>query len=303
MKITVLIALLVVSIARADQPLTVAVYDFTGDVETAGYGDKVTTLVTADLTGETNLVMVERAELSKALRELAFGISGMVNSEAAAEIGQITGAKVLVAGRVIKTEGNHLVIIANIIGTETGRLFASKVEGPADSLLALTTELSRNIARTIAEHATNLVTPVVESHERWMERVLKSIKGNNRPNVSVTIMQHNGLGNHWRNSLLESEFGVVLLKAGFPVADENSDKKPDLQITGVVVAQSGLPRGGLLTGRAVVDVKVQERRTGNIIVVDRQEATVSGIGLTAELGAETKAVDGIIERILPSLAQ
>src|SRR5262249_23167758 len=96
-------------------PLTVAVYDFTDTDKKAGaMGAKVTALVTADLAADTNFVMLERAELNKALSEQAFGVSGMVSSDAAAKIGQITGAKVLVAGQVIKTDGNHLVVVANI---------------------------------------------------------------------------------------------------------------------------------------------------------------------------------------------
>src|ERR1035437_4042653 len=150
--IILLLAMLALISSAADKPqsaLTVAVYDFKGDADTASFGGKVTTLVTANLTTETNLVLVERAELTAALSEQAFGISGMVSSDAAAKIGQITGAKVLVAGQVIKTGDNHLAIVANIIGTETGRLFADKVEGAADSLSDLTSDLSRKIAQTI----------------------------------------------------------------------------------------------------------------------------------------------------------
>src|SRR5471032_1684984 len=145
--------------AQAAPPaaLTVAVYDFKGDADASSYGNNVTTLVTADLTTETNLVLVERAELTKALNEQAFGISGMVSSDAAAKIGQITGARVLVAGQVIKTGKDHLIIVANIIGTETGRLFADKVEGAADNLSDLTSSLSRKIAQTISDQVTNLV--------------------------------------------------------------------------------------------------------------------------------------------------
>ncbi len=145
-KILLVLALVLVGVmAHAAPPpaLTVAVYDFKGDGEAASYGNNVTTLVTADLTTETNLVMLERAELTKTLNEQAFGISGMVSSDAAAKIGLITGAKVLVAGQVIQTGGNHLVIVANIIGTETGRLFADKVEGTSDNLSDLASELSR----------------------------------------------------------------------------------------------------------------------------------------------------------------
>src|ERR1700744_113403 len=120
-----LVAFVTMVAAAAETPpaLTIAVYDFKSGGNSADLGSKVTALVTADLATETNHVMVERAQLTKALSEQAFGVSGMVNSDAAAKVGRITGAKVLVAGRVLKgDEGNHLTIVANIIGTETGRL-------------------------------------------------------------------------------------------------------------------------------------------------------------------------------------
>ena len=50
------------------EPLTVAVYDFKGAAGDGDSGSKVTALVTADLATQTNLVMLERAELEKALK-------------------------------------------------------------------------------------------------------------------------------------------------------------------------------------------------------------------------------------------
>ena len=179
--------------AAPQSPLTVAVYDFRGDADghmINGYANKVTTLVTADLTTETNLDMLERAELTKALNEQAFGISGMVSSDAAAKIGQITGAKVLVAGQVIKTSGDHLIIVANIIGTETGRLFADKVEGAADNLTQLTSDLSRKIAQTISDQTTNLVLLPQESTAARLNRIINNINGTNRPSISINIVRY-----------------------------------------------------------------------------------------------------------------
>ncbi|MGA9778878.1 MAG: CsgG/HfaB family protein [Verrucomicrobiia bacterium] len=295
--------------ARAvpQQPLTVAVYDFTGGNDTEDYGGKVTTLITADLTTETNLVMVERAELDKALSEQAFGVSGMVSSDAAAKIGQITGAKVLVVGQVIKTGENHLVIVAEIIGTETARLFAPKVDGPADNLLELTSELSRKIAQTINDQATNLVMPAEESHEARLERIIKGIHGTNRPTVSVHITQYNRYGQRWPDGLVENEFGAILLKAGFKVVDENSDQKPDVEITGEAVTSWGEAtprRGGLLSINASLDLKIRERKTGKIVAFDRQESTATGVGeVVVDKMAQVNAADALAERVLPLLAQ
>jgi hypothetical protein len=113
LALTLLIALGAVAAAATPDALTVAVYDFAAtDKTTPSYAIKVTTFVTAELTQETNLVMLARADLSQALSEQAFGISGLVSSDAAAKIGQLTGAKVLVTGQVIRTVGGHVVLVA-----------------------------------------------------------------------------------------------------------------------------------------------------------------------------------------------
>jgi TolB-like protein len=304
-KIPVVLSLLLAGVtahAGAPQsPLTVAVYDFSdADKGADNYGSQVTTLVTANLTTETNLVMLERAELTKALNEQAFGISGMVSSDAAAKIGQITGAKVLVAGQVIKTAENHLVIVANVIGTETGRLFADKVEGTADNLTALTSDLSRKIAQTISDEATNLIAGAQESNAQRLERIIKSLAGTNRPSVAVHI-QHAKSG---RDIPAETELETVLLKAGFTIVDENSESKPDVEITGHGIFGGETRRGGLVSCSYDMDVKIQERETGRIITFEHQEGSATEAGPnSARTTAEINAADGVAGRILPLLAK
>ena len=290
----------------ADPPkpaLTVAVYDFTADADAASYATKLTTLVTVNLTTETNLALVERAELTKALREQAFGISGMVSSDAAAKVGQITGAKILVAGQVMKISDNHLVVVADIIGTETGRLFAEKAEGAADNLLGLTDELSRKIAQTITVHTANLTAPAQESSAQRLARIMKSIPGTNRPSVSLSI--------HWTrqgkvhdSTTALGEFGTVLLKAGFPVVDANSEQKPDIEIIGTEDSSVGPRQGDLYSYSDAMDFKVQDRRTGRIIAVEHQLGTATdGTVVGANTAAQVNAVDAVCERILPLLAK
>jgi TolB-like protein len=304
-KISLVLILLSFSIALAQAApqaaLTVAVYDFKGDADAASFGSQVTTLVTADLTTETNLVLVERAELTKALNEQAFGVSGMVSSDAAAKIGQITGAKVLVAGQVIKTSEDHLVIVADIIGTETGRLFADKVEGSADNLMDLTSQLSRKIAQTISDQATNLIAAAQESSADRLEQIIKGINGTNRPSVSVDVFTPNRKGHC---ATIEGEFGVILLQAGFTVVDANSDRKADVEITGVADNSTGSRQGGLFSGRSVIELKIQERRTGNILAFDRQESSATDAAKgSASRSAQVNAVDAMAERVLPLLAK
>ena len=182
-----LAAIPAVAADKTPPSLTVAVYDFT-DSERGGpsYGGKVTALVTADLATETNLVMVERSDLKKAIGEQAMGVSGMINSDQAAKIGQLTGAKVLVSGRVIKAGKEHLIIVANIVGTETGRLFAEKIEGAPDKFAELSEDLSKKIAQSIVEHKGDFLNETI-SRDEYYERILKGIKGTNRPTVFVNL--------------------------------------------------------------------------------------------------------------------
>lgn len=308
MKTPIALALILLFVTGTTAPAatpgapTVAVYDFTDTGRDArGFGKKVTALVTADLTAETNLVLLARAELDQALSEQAFGISGLVSSDAAAKIGQLTGAQVLVSGQVLMTTHDHAVIIANIIGTDTGRLFAAKVEGATDNLTGLTTDLSAKIAATVAQQTTNLITAAEESSAARQDRIVKSLKGAKRPLVSVSILWPTG---RMHSNSAETEFGAILLKAGFPVVDANSERKPDVEIKGLCDHGEGPRRGELYTYRTVIELKVQQRRTGDLITIDRQESfATDATKVGADRSSQVEAADRLAERVLPLLAQ
>ena len=153
-------ALLVASAgARGATPevLTVAVFDFESkDEAVRDLGPKIATLINANLSTEPQIITVERADLDKILGEHELGLSGTVSAESAAKVGQLTGAKVLVTGRVFKVD-RELVIVAKIIGTETSRVYGEMVKGtPAASPI---TDLSAELARKIG---TNLNTAFIK---------------------------------------------------------------------------------------------------------------------------------------------
>ena len=120
-RIPFILALLLAAgaIARAvpQNILTVAVFDFESkDEAVRGLGPQVATLVNANLSAEPQIITVERAELEKVLSEQELGLSGTVSPDSAAKIGQLTGAKVLVTGRVFKAD-DQTIIVAKVIGT------------------------------------------------------------------------------------------------------------------------------------------------------------------------------------------
>jgi TolB-like protein len=302
-----LAAALTFTLRAADAPLpalTVALDDFTGEADVAAHLRNVTTLLTANLTTEPNLILVERANLTKALHEQAMGSSGIVSSDAAARIGQLTGAKIVVAGQVIKTGDTHLVIVADIVSTETGRLFAEKVEGGPDKLVALTLELSRKIARTIRDQTSQLLATPQETSAQRLNRIVNSITGTNRPSVSVKFVWWES-GRKHESTTVEDEFGALLLKSGFTVVDDKSDRKADVQIEGIENANVGATRqGDLFSFFEVISLTAHERRTGKIITMDYQAESANGTGPgAARADAEVAVTDSLAERLLPLLAK
>ena len=83
-----------------EAPLSVAVLPFaySGD-DFADIAAELPTLLTAMLSSEPSLLMVERAEVDKALSEIELGLSGTVDPQSAAKVGFLIGAQVLVTGR------------------------------------------------------------------------------------------------------------------------------------------------------------------------------------------------------------
>ena len=309
MKLTfipLLVTTLTVTMAAhgdGQKPITVAVFDFaTADASLREAGPKITALVTADLSADPHLALVERTELGKSLQEQALGLSGNISADAAATVGQMTGAKVLIAGHAFEMEG-RLVLIANIIGTETSRLYVSKVEGSPSEMGRLASNLAQKIVQTIAEQSTNL-TMEAESREERIARVLKGIKGDKRPSVLLTIQDSLPDGKLRENFTVENELGYVLQKAGFGVVDEKSDRKPDLEIIGRTSSGWSAKKGNLFPRRAIIEVKVLERVTGRILAFDRQEGMALDISKEAAAEkAQEKAADELAGRLLTLLAQ
>ena len=94
------------------------------------------------------------------------------------------------------------------------------------------------------------------------------------------------------------------MKTGFTVVDANSDRKPDVEITGVADISPGPRHAGLFSFRVVIDLKVQERRSGTIIAFDHQESGATDASKAgANRAAQVNAVDALAERILPLLAK
>jgi len=284
----------------ADMVLPVAVFDFESkDEAVRDLGPKVAALINANLSAEPQITTVERAELDKILGEHELGLSGTVNPDSAAKVGQLTGAKVLVTGRVFKASG-ELLIVAKIIGTETSRVYGELVKGGEKASLSdLCADLAKKIAADVAQKADTLVAKV-ETREELVARIKKALGDKPLPSVAVKIGEQH-FGQRVIDPAAETELGWILQACGFKLVGAGSTNRADVTITGDAFSAYGTRKGNLISCKSRVEVKAI-KQNGDVITVDRQTSVaVDVVEQTAAKSALENAAAGLAERLLPKL--
>jgi len=286
--------------AATSEVLPVAVFDFESkDEGMRDLGPKVAALINANLSADPKLVTVERAELEKVLGEQELGLSGTVRPESAAKVGQLTGAKVLVTGRVFKAD-KELIIVCKVIGTETSRVYAEMVKGTASTPLTdLAAELARKIVATVDQKGDTLVAKVEDREER-AARIKKALPDKALPTVSVKIAERH-FGRPVIDPAAETELGLILKQCGFTLVAQGSDKAADVEITGEAFSALGLQKGNLISCKARVELKAL-KKNGDVLAVDRQTSVAVDIAeQTAAKTALQHATAELAERIIPQI--
>jgi hypothetical protein len=305
-KLTVLIAsllLVVAAVSRAaEDVLTVAVFDFQStDESVRDLGPKVATLINANLSAEPQIITVERTELEKVLGEHELGLSGTVSQDSAAKVGQLTGAKVLVTGRVFKAD-NELLIVAKIIGTETSRVYGELVKGGEHASIS---DLSADLAKKIAADATqkgDTLIAKVQTRDELIAKIKKTLGDKPRPSVSIKIGEQH-FGQRVIDPAAETELGTILQDCGFKLVDSSSTNRADVEITGDAFSAYGMRKGNLVSCKSRVEVKAH-KQNGDLITMDRQTSVAVDIAeQTAAKTALQNAAAEMAERLLPKLVQ
>lgn len=296
-------ALLAVSNAHAERILPVGVFDFadSGD-STRDLGVKVSALVSAMLSTEPSLILVERADIEKVLGEQEFGLSGTIAPGSGAAIGHLTGAKVLVTGRAFQA-GDELIITAKIMGTETGRVFGELVKGGRNASLSdLAESLAGKIAANISKNADALVAKELPAKDR-IAAIRARLATDRRPAVRLSIPERH-FGSPTFDPAAETEFGKILTECGFKLVDNKSTVEPEYELTGEAFSEFGLRRGNLVSCKARIEIKLRNLTTGVITANDRQMSVA--VDLSEQIAAKTaleNAARDLADRIVPKLAE
>ena len=282
--------------------LSVAVFDFESkDEAVRDLGPKASTMINAILSIDPQIILVERAELEKVLGEQELSLSGTVSPDTAARVGHLTGAKVLVTGRVFQV-GNETVMVAKVIGSETSRVYGEMVKGSgAKQVTELSEELAKKIAATITGKGGTLVAKEKTRGER-IATIKQALKSGQLPSILVKVAERH-FGQPVIDPAVETEFGKILTECGFTLLDERSPGKPDLEISGEAFSAHGMRKGNLVACKSRIELKVRDA-SGKILVVDRQTGVAADLAeQTAAKTALQNAAFDLAERIIPKLVK
>lgn len=284
------------------QPLAVAVLDFQTSGEKFGKkGSEVAVLLNAQLSTSPNLLLVERQEIEKLLSEQELGLSGTVTPDTAAKVGALTGAKVLVTGRLFDS-GSKFFLVTKIMSTETSRVYGETATfNDLSTMDRAVAELATKVDDVIGKRADTLLAKVEDPSER-IGRLRKAIAGKKLPSVSVAIAEQH-IGARAIDPAAETEMKLVLQQIGLEVIDpKESRKQADVQITGEAFSELGGRRGSLVSCRSRVEVKVVRVDTGKLLLAERQNDVAVDL---AENVAGKRALENaalkLMNRIVPKL--
>lgn len=280
-----------------------AIFDF---VEKSGHlsgtGEKVATVIFAQLATDPNISLVDREELSKLEDEATLSLSGMVNTQQANQIGQLTGAKIIVTGSVFEIDKSFM-IVAKIIGAETSRVLGASVKGNVnDNIVNLTEALSAKIADTIKSKSDQLVAKAVKREDR-IAALKDQLKSADKPIVKVTIAEHH-INRAASDPAAETEMVYYCLETGFDVvaAEAEKNRQADVLITGEGFTEFATRKGSLVAVKARLEVKAVDGASGRVMAIDRQtEQEVDLSEIIAGKKALQRASAKIAERILPKI--
>jgi TolB-like protein len=304
----VLIALATVGVSRAQEKEN-AVYPaalFPFEERGTGvrdYGAKIGDLLFANLVVRPELVLVDRTDLKKILEELELNISGAVKPNEANRIGQMSGAKILISGSVIQVDKKKF-LVARVVGTETSRILGASVNGNStDELAPLVEKLADKVAEVITKNADQLVAKAISKKDRLAE-LKKQITAKKLPAVLIKISERH-IGTPTPDPAAETEMMKFCHEVGFTIIDpENGiEGQADILITGEGFSETAARKGNLVAVKARLELKAVDRKTGKVLVADRQTALV--VDLTEQIAGKAaleQAATELAERILPRLA-
>lgn len=285
--------------------VTVAVLDYEaaspGNPE---LGSQIAEIMTARLSAEDGLDLVERAKLGQVLKEHHLPLVGLADPQQAAQIGKLLGAKLLVMGKAFMMD-SKLMIVTKVVGVETGlvkgTLRSVEQSKPLSEAVAL---VSEDVAALVRRDAAKLLPADVKLDDPVAE-IRKDLGDRPRPTVAVIIPEQHRT-RVVIDPAVETEIKHLLVECGFRVLDTgrndladwakgmmHGQKAPwpaaladaDLIVVGEAFSEFALRTGDLVTCAARAEINLISRHSGEILLADRD--TQRAIDLAEAIAGKT----------------
>jgi len=285
-------------------------------VDGASESGVVSQIMQAELSQSATLMLVEREQLDKALRELKMDAQGLLNPGTAQKLGAIVGARYFCSSSVSATGGKSLAI-GKVVDVETtltklayaplaskddaveaGKALAKQVEG-------LVAQFEADRAGRVEAVSTTQAKPIPADWKRLTVMVIIRELHVRQPQIidpaGETEIVKRLLAEKFK--VVDSEY-VVLMKRGQEQAERfrslktcaeyAKDKRVDLLLYGEAISERGASVGDFTGCRGRVELKAIDVKTEEILVSDSAEGGATDL---AETVAGKKAIQQAANRL------
>lgn len=246
-------------------PLSAAVLDFheaARDLEEVGAS--VSALLQTQLTIHSNAILVERAELDKILSEQELTLSDAVTPAQAAKVAQLTGAEVLICGRVFTVQ-KRVHLVAKVISTSSSRVFgATSSYDQGKPLEEAVEKLGTDVAKILTEKVANL-----RGSSSIEEKVNTEVAGLLKDKPAKKIYVH--IPETIIQVIVPDPAAQTEIARTFEAVGWKSvatAEEADIIIHGEAFAEAAMRRGNLWFTRARLEFTVKNAK-GEVIKTDR----------------------------------
>lgn len=275
----------------AKTDLRVAVLDFASDTPASPeLGKQISEVVVANLSGVDGVTLLDRSTLARTLQEHELNLSGVVEPSQATKIGKLAGAQILITGKAFPVD-KQVYLTAKMIGTETSLVEAIMVKGPEENGIdKLMLQLSEKIVTRLREKGPRLVADLDREVDPVpaLKQKLSKLK---RPALAVSITERHVAGPTPAarvDPAVETEVRMLLKECGFTVVEGDERQLAEggvaLTVGGEAFSEFGARIGNLVSCAARAEMKVSDRKTGEIVFTHRD--TSRGVDLSENLAGK-----------------